>query len=311
MKPTNAITIYEHAKEKFSFLPFELPAGKSGKCRVRVETKPPGTELTVVSMRNAIFMGLKPAKLVLAQDTQIHYLDETGKNAAMWMSTIPQEIEQHQRQLAGAHGRVLVGGLGLGVAVGILSRNPKVKSITVVEKSKDILNLVSPFLPRASTPLYVVNDCLFNRLRIYKREYERFDFAFYDIWCPTGQTVLTDFVTPLRRLSEGVVRQSCVECWNEDEMIGQVAISLQNTCAMLAMSSGAFGQHKSYADFLNQPRETWLQLRHTMCEQWPFLNWIRETKPTPEEALLKAAEYTMLLKHPTQFDKQWKQYDVE
>jgi len=54
-----------------------------------------GEELTVVSMRNAIFMGLKPTKIILDRDVQIHKLtDQDG----IWMTSLPQELEQVDQQ---------------------------------------------------------------------------------------------------------------------------------------------------------------------------------------------------------------------
>jgi hypothetical protein len=55
---SNTLTIYEGRDGRYSFLPFYLPEGKSGNCTIRYEIAKKGEKLTVVSLRNAIFMRL-------------------------------------------------------------------------------------------------------------------------------------------------------------------------------------------------------------------------------------------------------------
>src|SRR5262249_27863944 len=134
------ITLYDLG-DHYSFLPFPLRPGKSGKIEIKTETVKKGTSLCLVSVRNAIFMGLQQSRIVLDHDTEILTLSEEDVSDR-WMSTMPQEAEQHWRQLRHAHGNVLVGGLGLGMAVGILRENPRVTSITAIEINPDVIRLV-------------------------------------------------------------------------------------------------------------------------------------------------------------------------
>jgi len=46
-----------------------------------------------------------------------------------------------------AEGRVLTGGLGLGLIAHALAKNPRVKEVTIVERNKDVRELVKPLIP--------------------------------------------------------------------------------------------------------------------------------------------------------------------
>jgi spermidine synthase len=60
----------------------------------------------------------------------------------LWMWDIPRE-RRIQKQLADeAYGDVLVAGYGLGIIQECLLQNPKVTSVTTVEKLKEVLELV-------------------------------------------------------------------------------------------------------------------------------------------------------------------------
>lgn len=207
-----------------------LPESISWNWSIRHVITEPGERMTVVSHRNAVFMGMQPTYTVAPGKVVTVELHEKCKEGDKgWMSDSPQEVEQHVRQLKLARGRVLVGGLGIGLAVAILARNRRVREIVVVEKSPDVVRLVSPhawkFVERIDRgpSLTVVNSCLFEYLK--SAGHKPFDFAFLDIWMPTGQTVFADTVLPLRKLAKRIVNGP-IECWNELEMLGQMRVSL-------------------------------------------------------------------------------------
>lgn len=53
-----------------------------------------------------------------------------------------------ERLAEASSGRVLVGGLGLGIIVHHLVKNPNVESIEVIELNQDVIDLVTPLLPK-------------------------------------------------------------------------------------------------------------------------------------------------------------------
>jgi len=60
------------------------------------------------------------------------------------MSNTPDEIRDFSDFVCTAKGDILVNGLGLGVLLKALLNKPDVLSVTVIEKSKDVIDLVSP-----------------------------------------------------------------------------------------------------------------------------------------------------------------------
>lgn len=292
-KKMKAFPTYTYDGKDYS-LPYELPAGKSGKLKVVIEFKPAGSKLPVVSMRNALFMGLKPAQLLLDRPLGIHFLREDG--VGTWMTSMPQEIEQISRQLLRAHGRVLVGGLGLGLANCYLDANPLVKQVICIEKNKNIIDLIKPHVPRDKSSIF--HGDLYEYL---KSEPPCFDFAFYDIWCPTGERVLTEHVMPLRRLSRNIVAQDNIECWNEEEMLGQVKMGAQMACQWMDEADKKIGG----ARLLDLPEKDFNQYKKAQGFVWYFYRWLRRRKPTAEQGLAKCEEFMKALKDPEKFDKDW------
>lgn len=64
------------------------------------------------------------------------------RNGSIIMSNTPDEIRDFIPFLSKAHGDILINGLGLGVLVCALISKGDVNSITVIEKSKDVIKLV-------------------------------------------------------------------------------------------------------------------------------------------------------------------------
>ena len=293
MKSTfkNGFPTYTHKGKEYT-LPYWLPERSRYKYSITVEFVPAGTSLPIVGMRNALFMGLKPAKLTVSRPLGIHYLKH--KDDGTWMTSMPQEIEQHTRQLAAMRGKVLVGGLGLGLAASILQQNKNVTDILVVEKSYEILELVAQKIPKQKTHFYRAN--LYDFL---KETREKFDYAFYDIWQPTGQSVLEQHTLPLRRLSEGIVEQSKIECWNEDEMIGQILVGARSFIEFMGSGDPWTTQ------ILNMPEDKWKTYREPQGLIWHFYDYLRNTSDTKQQAHTALEDFCAALKDPKQLDTHW------
>lgn len=64
------------------------------------------------------------------------------RRGAIIMSDTPDELRDLRPILKHARGKVLIGGLGLGIVVGLLLEKEGVKEITVVEIDQDVIDLV-------------------------------------------------------------------------------------------------------------------------------------------------------------------------
>jgi len=72
-------------------------------------------------------------------------------NNRVWMVDIPSHWEGMQRLAEHSEGNVLVGGLGLGLVLHALRKNPKVKKIDVYEINKDVIELMKDKIPKDIT----------------------------------------------------------------------------------------------------------------------------------------------------------------
>lgn len=73
-------------------------------------------------------------------------------------------------------GKVFVGGLGLGLIIHHLVKNPKVKKIEVVELNKDVIKLIKPLLPEGKVKIFQ-GDILDQKW--LERDY---DTVILDVW---------------------------------------------------------------------------------------------------------------------------------
>ncbi len=101
-----------------------------------------------------------------------------------WMTLTPVDLDTCDDAIAKAHGDVITFGLGLGYYAYMVARLPEVKSITVIEKSPDVIRLFNEcILPHFINPekLTVIQADAFEYA---EREMPKrhFDLAFVDTW---------------------------------------------------------------------------------------------------------------------------------
>lgn len=197
-------------------LNIDIPEGTSGTHRIVHEHKPPGTVLELASIRTAILAGHGQRGVQFDFPTRWHKLVYEG---GTWMTDYPIEQIQIDHHLEAMHGDVLVGGLGLGYAAVKLCERDEIESVTVIELSQDVINLVAPHVahPKLTVICADLDKWVVDQAKLGERW---FDFAFYDTWQSDGEGTFHHTVIPLRTNSEGLV--GGVACWNEDIMRGQL-----------------------------------------------------------------------------------------
>ena len=232
--------------KKFYAGALDIPARKLKGVEVRHIHKPAGTTLHSGNIRTSMF-GQTSEELVFETETVWHELSE--KNVGVWMTDLPIEQRQTDELIARSHGRVLVGGLGLGYAVVALAARTKVKEIVVVEQNPAIINLVWDAtvarvraVTKRKVKLTVIEADLFEYLK--KRQEKKkakpeFSWGLFDIWQGDGESTFHETVVPLRALAHGVV--ASLVCWNEDVMRAQLYQGLQ-TRLMLLTHGEAFAE---------------------------------------------------------------------
>lgn len=131
---------------------------------------------------------------------------------AVVMSNTPFEARAHWDFLQHAKGRVLINGLGLGMALSaILANDGQVTEVTVVEKAIDVIDLVGPTFAHDSRVKILHADAFtFQPMRG-----ARFDAVWHDIWndlCP-------DNLDEMRALRRKYARRAAWQgCWSQQEI---------------------------------------------------------------------------------------------
>lgn len=202
--------------------PISLPESRSGAMCIKHVTIPAGGELDIVSFREALLSGTRPAKVKLTEPLIIHHLVEDLRG--IWMSDLPCEINQMAAAIFDVkpRGSVLVGGLGLGILPGLLrdlAAQYRLKGITVLEKSADVIKL-------CRQPGYEMlqMDAL-EHLKIGPL----YDTYMLDTWQGQNEMTWWEYVFPQRRTigNRHGEQRPAIWCWKEREMWGQIYRSLR------------------------------------------------------------------------------------
>jgi hypothetical protein len=144
------------------------------------------------------------------------------KGSGVWMSDTPMERNSNRNFIQKANGDVLIFGLGLGLIVFPLLDNPEVKSIRVIEKEKEVIDLISPYIKAKDTfnkVTIVEGDCF-----EYKTK-EKFDVIYGDIW----RTICIDNYEEMKQLTRAwknrVNRENpnaFIDHWLKDYLKGEI-----------------------------------------------------------------------------------------
>ena len=144
-------------------------------------------------------------------DSKFSYLALTEGNN-VWMSLNPNEIETMKPYINKARGNVLVLGLGMGYVPFMLSLKNCVKSVTIVERDQEIINLfnelIYPSFPNKEKIKIVKGDAV-----EYTRKAQKegtYDYIFADLW-HDPEDGLPLFVE-LKKISKSI------DCWLEVSM---------------------------------------------------------------------------------------------
>lgn len=216
-----------------------IPEARSGKLRLVHELSPAGGEQPYSNFRTALIGGQTEgaSHVTFEGPTCWHWLKED--DVGTWMSDLPIEVQQHRSSAQSAYGHVLIGGLGLGLMVAILTKeHDDVETITVVEHNPDVIKLVGPateeMCDEYGMELNIVQADLMDYMRSARAE---FDWAFFDVWQSDGQSTFFEWVMPLRQLAPRFgLADHDVHCWNEDVMRGQFRLGLATNQFMVMMN---------------------------------------------------------------------------
>jgi hypothetical protein len=130
---------------------------------------------------------------------------------AVVMSDTPDEYQSNRNFIHRASGDVLVAGLGLGaILVPIIDRE-EIRSITVVEVSEDVIDLVYPHIKKLdkNNKIMIINEDIFNFApdKIW-------DVIYFDIW----PYIVSDNYEQMKKLHRKFCKRytTWMDSWNKD-----------------------------------------------------------------------------------------------
>jgi Spermidine synthase len=203
--------------------PVSMPERQVGRYGVRHAVYKAGSVMPVVTMRDAFLTGAKATSVKLADARIVHNLcfqSDDGSWSGPLMSDHPAEMKAMLDMADQARGRVLIGGLGLGIVANLAARKRSVSSVDVVEISPDVVDLVGATLD-PKVKVHTADLYAFMDTAIW-----RWDVALFDTWYPTSEHAWISYVAPLRRIVRRRFGHRKVRCWAEATMWGQVLQAL-------------------------------------------------------------------------------------
>lgn len=130
-------------------------------------------------------------------------------NRELMMTDTNMERATNREVVRRARGRVLIAGLGLGMIVHPIAAKPGV-SVTVIEKYRDVIDLVSPTLPSGVT--VIEGDILTWR----PERGTKYDTIYFDIWANVCSDNLDDIRVLKRAFRGRMTPGAWMGAWVED-----------------------------------------------------------------------------------------------
>jgi len=140
---------------------------------------------------------LENNKTVLLINHNFKLYDDNGnKGSFSWMLNRKVEENAQHSRAQGSYGRVLMGGLGIGYDAFMLSYDPNVTSIVIVEKEKEVIDLVKKYITHPK--INIIHDRILHYMQTTK---EIFDTTYFDIF-PDSPTLFPKEVNILTKESK-------------------------------------------------------------------------------------------------------------
>ena len=125
----------------------------------------------------------------------------------------PMEKVTNRDFIENAHGRVLIGGLGIGLTLLPIMEKEDVSEITVVEYNKDVIDLIKPQL-QLNSKVKIVQGDVFNYVPS-----RAFNTIYMDIWSSVNSEVYFDEMEPLLDYYQNFLDEedenTFLHCWCE------------------------------------------------------------------------------------------------
>lgn len=159
----------------------KIPNTKVGKWELKLEKYPAYRGVVAADMILCDNYREVPPLGFFKEDFEFPAVLEDGNE---WMTLTPVDLDTSDDAIDRAHGKVVTFGLGLGYYAYMVSEKENVESITVIEKSADVIALFKEhILPQFSHPekVRIINADAFEYAE-FDMPPEHYDVAFVDTW---------------------------------------------------------------------------------------------------------------------------------
>jgi len=199
----------EEFLEKCLKLDLNLKEGTIGEYSLTSNIYEKGTKITIIPGNYQSFaMGYRHMEKILEHD--FRYYDLFKGNLRIMNNSAAILFEQYIPYVK-AKGKVLLGGLGLGIVPRLLCEKDSVEKITVVELSSEVIELCR----FQSSKLEIINDDFYSYLR--NNDLGKFDYIYTDAYTSEGN-VYEEIVIPTRKYLLENFPTVAFDFWEEDQM---------------------------------------------------------------------------------------------
>ena len=168
------------------------------------------------------------------------------ENGNEWMTLTPVDLDTCDDAIDAAHGKVITFGLGLGYFAYMAAEKPCVSSVTVIEKSPDVIRLFEKYILNQfpeRDKIRIVNADAFEYAE-HVMPTESFDYAFVDTWRDSSDGApMYKRMKPLEKLSPNTK----FDYWIENFLVSRLrALKLEKIAERLEK------YEMSYADAIRE-----------------------------------------------------------
>lgn len=151
--------------------------------------------------------------------TPVSYIRLLHKGECV-MSDTNMEKRTNMDFCINAYGDILIGGLGIGMIILAIQDNPEVKTITVIEKNQEVIDMIVSQL-HFNEKVNIICDDVFK----WKPDPEmKYDMSYMDIWNWINKDVYEKEMKPLKRRYAKFLKSKKEnpryynKCWAEQEV---------------------------------------------------------------------------------------------
>lgn len=161
----------------------------------------------------------RPFRCDIPDGRYIRLIDQDDRFNGCIMSDTPMEKRTNREFVLKAHGDVFIAGLGLGMIVLPIQDKEEVRSITILEKNAEIIELVGKQLHLNDKVKIIQGD-------VFEHEFPKgtkFDTIYFDIWNYVNSDVYKNEMQLLKKKYRKYRQQSKINpnafmsCWAEYE----------------------------------------------------------------------------------------------